>query len=62
MTGFQDVVLKPSDSEFAAWLRSMPREKPPEEVEQVERQHDVDRGPYVPHGGEVHHSSDESRH
>lgn len=51
-----------TDSEFAAWLRSMPREKPPEEVEQVERQHDVDRGPYVPHGGEVHHSSDESRH
>lgn len=51
-----------TDAEFAAWLRSVPREKPPEEVGRVERERDTVRGPYVPHGGEVHHSSDESRH
>lgn len=51
-----------TDSEFAAWLRSLPREVPAEEVERLEHQHDVERGPYVPHGGNVHHVPGESRH
>lgn len=46
---------------FAAFLRSR-REKSADEVERTERQRDAERGPYVPHGGAVHHTRDESRH
>lgn len=46
---------------LAEYLRSV-RALSPVEVERVEREHDAERGPYVPHGGEVHHSSEESRH
>lgn len=38
-----------NDQEFAAWLRSLPRETPPEEAEAAELAHDVEVGPYVPH-------------
>jgi hypothetical protein len=44
-----------SDEEFVAWLRSMPRERSPEQVDQVERQHDAERGEYIPHGFITHH-------
>lgn len=33
-----------SDQEFADWLRSVPREVSPEEVERLERLHDLARG------------------
>lgn len=49
-----------SDQEFADWLRSVPREITPEEVERVERDRDRERGPYVPHHHKVYR--DESRH
>ncbi len=51
-----------TDQEFAAFLRSLPRELPEEEVEHIEHAHDAVRGRYVPHGGTVHHYADESRH
>lgn len=56
MEGLSDM----SDLEFAEWLRSLPREKSPEEVERLEAQRDKERGPYVPH----HHHSyyAEARH
>lgn len=38
-----------TDQEFADWLRSMPREKSVEESARLEHEHDVERGPYVPH-------------
>lgn len=38
-----------NDEEFAAWLRTYPREKSPEEVVAAERRHDQIEGPYVPH-------------
>lgn len=49
-----------SDQEFADWLRSLPREKSPAEVDRDEKEHDRARGPYVPH----HHRNycGESRH
>ena len=49
-----------SDQEFADWLRSVPREKSPEEVMRGERAHDRQVGPYVPH----HHHGyyEEARH
>lgn len=48
--------------EFETVLRSLPRELSQEEVDQRVAARDRDRGLYVPHGGEVHHSSEESRH
>lgn len=51
-----------TDTEFAAFMRNLPRELSAEQVETLEHEHDLLRGPYVPHGGEVHHYSDESRH
>lgn len=51
-----------TDTEFAAWLRSYPREKSPEQVERDERAHDAKQGLYIPHGGSVHHGAEESRH
>lgn len=51
-----------TEREFAEYLRSLPREIPPTEVEHIEREHDAERGPYVPHGGGMHHFADESRH
>lgn len=47
---------------FAAFLRSVPRVKSPEQVADAVRLRDVETGEYVPHGGFVHHSPDESRH
>lgn len=50
-----------TDTEFASWLRSLPREKSPEQVEQAEHQHDIDRGPWVnPH--EFPHHYGEAAH
>lgn len=51
-----------TEEEFAEFLRSLPRELPPERVVELERDRDHQRGPYLPHGSEVHHYSDESRH
>lgn len=51
-----------TDLEFAAWLRSLPRGRSAAEVESIEQQHDAERGPYVAHGGTVHHLAQESRH
>lgn len=51
-----------SDQEFAEFLKSLPREKSEAEVEDIERQHDAERGLYIPHGLSVHHLADESRH
>lgn len=51
-----------TEEEFAEFLRSLPRELPPERVAELERDRDHQRGPYLPHGSEVHHYSDESRH
>ena len=51
-----------SDQEFAEYLRSLPREKSAEQVEQEIAERDAELGPYVPHGGEVHHIPGESRH
>lgn len=44
-----------TDTEFASWLRSLPREKSPEQVEQAEHQHDAERGPYVPRSEITYH-------
>lgn len=38
-----------TDREHADWLRSLPREVPPEQVIEVEHAADVERGPYIPH-------------
>jgi len=51
-----------TDSEFSSWLRSMPRTLSQEDVDQRVAQHDAERGPYVPHGQEVHHIPGEARH
>lgn len=51
-----------TDREFASYLRSLPRELSGAEVECRERRHDSERGPYIPHGQEVHHSAYEARH
>lgn len=49
-----------TDQEFADWLRSLPREKSPEEVDRIELEHDLEVGPWV--GNEnVHHTYGESR-
>lgn len=49
-----------TDHEFAAWLRSLPREIPPEKVMEAEEAHDAEVGPYIPHH---HHATYEgSRH
>lgn len=48
-----------SDQEFAAWLRSYPREKSPEEVERGEHVRDRERGEY---GQQDHHEFGEARH
>ena len=50
------------DTEWAEWLKSLPRERTPEESARYERERDTERGPYVPHGGIVHHVQQESRH
>ena len=50
-----------TESEFTGWLRSLPREKTPEQVDQAEHQHDLERGLYSP-PGETTHSYGESRH
>lgn len=50
-----------SDEEFAAWLRTVPRERTPEQVERAERAHDADVGDYVNRHQSVHHYG-ESRH
>lgn len=44
-----------TDQEFADWLGSMPRGKSPKESEELERQHDVERGPYVPRSEITYH-------
>jgi len=39
-----------TDKEFAAYLRSLPREKSQEQVDQVEHQHDLEVGEWInPH-------------
>lgn len=49
-----------TEREFADYLRSLPREVPPEEVERIEREHDAERGPYAPHAHRSGYS--EARH
>jgi hypothetical protein len=44
-----------SDEEFAAWLRSVPREIPADEVERRVRVIDITRGEYFNHNESVHH-------
>jgi hypothetical protein len=51
-----------TDQEFADWLGRFPRELSEEEVERRERQHDRERGVYIPHADIVHHAFEESRH
>lgn len=58
-----------TDTEFAAWLRSMRHAdthedcvKIEERIEKVEHDHDVERGPWVPYSEIVHHTYQESRH
>jgi Ca2+-binding EF-hand superfamily protein len=51
-----------TDEEFTEFLRSLPRAVPPAEVERMVAVRDAEQGLYVPHGGEVHHYADESRH
>lgn len=49
-----------TDGEFADWLRSVPRELPPEEVMASGDRHDKEAGLWV--GNEtVHHNYGESR-
>ncbi len=50
-----------TDEQFAAWLRSLPRVVAPERVEEIEHQHDVERGPYAPPCLTIHHEYGESR-
>lgn len=50
------------DGEWADWLRSLPRESPAEQSMAAEALRDAERGLYVPHGGIVHHVTEESRH
>ena len=48
--GWQEGVLRMTDQEFAAWLRSLPREQSEEESARLEHEHDLARGEYVnPH-------------
>jgi hypothetical protein len=47
---------------FEIFLRSLPREKSAQEVDEIEHRHDAERGPYAPHGTTVHHLPGESRH
>ena len=42
-------MLEMSDVEWAAFLRSLPREVSPEDVERRGCLHDREAGPYVPH-------------
>jgi hypothetical protein len=49
-----------TDQEFADFLRSLPREIPPEKVEEIEREHDAERGVFQPLPG--HHHYGESHH
>ena len=49
------VLMIMTDTEFAAWLRSYPREKSPEQVARDERAHDVEVGDYVNSHMSVHH-------
>lgn len=44
-----------SDEEAAAWLRSMAREVPVEEVERIERVRDITQGEYFNHNLTAHH-------
>lgn len=55
-------VIAMTDQEFADWLKSVPRERTWEEVELLIMERDRERGPYIPHGQNVHHSTQESRH
>jgi tRNA(Phe) wybutosine-synthesizing methylase Tyw3 len=50
-----------TDKEFADWLGSVPREIPPEQVAEVEKKHDRERGLYVPHS-EITHVYGEAQH
>lgn len=50
-----------TDTEFAAWLRTVPRELSPEQVDQIGHDHDAERGPYIPHTG-THHTAGEAGH
>lgn len=50
------------DGEWVDWLRSLPRESPAEQSMAAEALRDAERGLYVPHGGIVHHVTEESRH
>lgn len=50
-----------TDREFTEFLQSLPREKSQAQVDQTERQHDVERGPYIPHQGGWH-TFEEARH
>lgn len=49
------------DGEFEAWMKSLPREQSGAEVERVEHEHDVERGPYTSPSEFPHHYQ-ESRH
>ena len=51
-----------TDEEFAEYLKSLPRVLGQAEIDRRTAEHDRQLGPYVPHGGEVHHYAFESRH
>lgn len=50
-----------TDGEFAAWLRSLPRELSPEDVDRLGHEHDVEQGDWINPHESVHHW-EESRH
>lgn len=44
-----------TDTEFAAWMRSLPREKTQEQVDSLIQGRDLEEGEYVNHNLFVHH-------
>ena len=49
-----------SDTEFADFLRGLPREVAEVRVAEIEKQHDAERGGYIPHHHHVYFEG--SRH
>lgn len=49
-----------TDSEFDAFMRSLPREKSQAEVDHIEHEHDAEQGEWMANGA-VHHTYGESR-
>lgn len=51
-----------TEEQWAEYLKSLPRVLGQAEVDELVAERDRQLGPYVPHGGEVHHYAEESRH